>query len=352
MDKKDKLISLFVDLVPEDKQHQHYKLIKNDKYIKEVLDSWIDEQILNRDGKEKFIKEFQTEFNSVLWELYIYQCLKKMGCKFNMSYEHPDYVVSNLYQSFLIECTIANNAIGDIPEYDVEAKLNGEFDIDEMVYKQVLRLSNSFNSKYQKYLNSYRKEEWVQDKPYIIAIEPFEQPNGFCVGNEAILAVLYGQLFNRHSENYQSINSVIKANNSSIPLGFFRDSKYKEVSAVLFSQLATIGKVDAVGNDPNCIFSQLRYDKNGITPKHIVSSRMYGISDDKENEFYREKLTDGLFCYLNPLAEHPLKRQTIKQMYDAGISIFNINSDFDDLDNFYVHDNFLIHRLVEKINPY
>lgn len=356
MDSKYKSISLFDDLVPEDRQHQHYKLIKNDKYITEVLDSWVDEQILNRDGKEKFVKEFQTEFNSVLWELYIYQCLKKMGCKFNMNYEHPDYVVSNLYQSLLVECTIANNANGDIPEYDVEAKLNGIVDIEQMVYTQVLRLSNSFISKYNKYINSYLKEEWVKEKPYIIAIAPFEQPNGSSVGNEAILAVLFGLLFNRSEEDYDLVNKVIKPNNSEIPLGFFNNSNYKEVSAVLFSPLATIGKVEAIGNNPNCVFTQLRYDKNGTKPKKIVSSRINLINDLQNNceatVFYRETLTDGLYCYLNPYAEHPLKRKTIQEMYDAGISIFSNDPEDGDLVDFFVHDNYLIHRLVEKVNFY
>jgi len=73
------IVGLFNDIVPEKSQHHNYKAIKNDKYKKNVINLWADDKIIKRDKGDKFIKEFQTEFNSSFWELYIYQCLKRIA---------------------------------------------------------------------------------------------------------------------------------------------------------------------------------------------------------------------------------------------------------------------------------
>lgn len=88
------IVDLFNDIVPEKSQHHNYKAIKNDNYKKNVINLWADDKIIKRDKGDKFIKEFQTEFNSSFWELYIYQCLKRIGCNIDLKYEYPDYVVT------------------------------------------------------------------------------------------------------------------------------------------------------------------------------------------------------------------------------------------------------------------
>ena len=361
------IVDLFNDIVQEKSQHHNYKAIKNDNYKKNVINLWADDKIIKRDKGDKFIKEFQTEFNSSFWELYIYQCLKTIGCNIDLKYEYPDYVVTYGGQDFVIECTIANNAKGKLPEYDINAKLNNQKSSDEMVYHQILRLSNSFDSKYNKYKKNYSGKDWVKGKPYIVAIAPFEQPNGFSVGNEAILATLYGKLFERTGSYFDNINGVIKENNSEISLGYFNNSQYKEVTAVLFSSLATIGKVDAVGDDPSCAFIYSKTNKDVNMPLVQVTIRtelteekkelyreiyreIYGDNIKIEFAFYREKITDGLYLYLNPFAEHELDRKVILNMYNAGISICNYSLKDKEFDQSLMHDNFLVHRLVNKFS--
>lgn len=62
-------VNLFEDLVPDNEQHPNYKNTKNDQYLIYELNKWADKLFVERDGKKKFIKEFQTEFNSCFWEL-------------------------------------------------------------------------------------------------------------------------------------------------------------------------------------------------------------------------------------------------------------------------------------------
>lgn len=103
-------MDLFNDLVEEAKLHPNYMATKTDKYKVSVINAWADPSFVERDGKNKFIKEFQTEFNSPLWELCCYQALKYIGCTFNFSKEYPDFVSDYKGIPFLVECVIAKNA--------------------------------------------------------------------------------------------------------------------------------------------------------------------------------------------------------------------------------------------------
>lgn len=360
------MVNLFEDLVPEEKQHTHYKLVKSDEYVKKVINSWADEKVVNRDGNSKFIKDFQMQFNPCLWELYIYACLKKLKCELDFSHDHPDYLVRMLQsrEKIAIECTIAKNAKDSIPEHDVNAKLNDKVSIDYKVYVQTIRLANSIESKFKKYVECYSKEQWVVGGSFILALAPYEHPNSFEVGNEAILAVLYGELFDRNVLSYERVDGVIKQNDSVIPLGFFTNSNYRDISGVLFSSVATMGKVDAIGDNPNTVFIQTRTNLQGTERSNVIDCRndhfdatnlcdRLGI--DKRHlkySFYREKITDGLTLYLNPYARNLIKNSTLLDMYTAGINVIGYDLDAMEFDETLVHDYFLVHRLVLKLNTY
>lgn len=65
------MIDLFTLQVSEDKLHYNFKEILNEPqpYVGELLQSWTN-GFFDRDNK--FVKEFQTTFNSSFWELYLF----------------------------------------------------------------------------------------------------------------------------------------------------------------------------------------------------------------------------------------------------------------------------------------
>ena len=138
---------------------RHFVTCRNNKYMVEVLEEWADDGLIYRDGSNQFVKEFQTAFDSALWKLYCSQVLKKLGCKMDLIHEAP----------LLMECAVANTAA----EHNALSGLNQ--DADEMVYEQIISLSDAFYSKHRKYSDSYSKKEWATNKPYIIAIAPLER---------------------------------------------------------------------------------------------------------------------------------------------------------------------------------
>ena len=122
--------------------------------------------------------------------------------------------------------------------------------------------------------------------------------------------------------------------------------------------MATIGKVDAIGNNPNCAFVNIRTNLNGNKRITRIDSRsriyvpeQLGNYDYDEFEygFYRETITEGLTVYLNPYAKYPLERSVILNMYSSGINILRYDFKEDDLDESLCHDDFLVHRFVHKV---
>jgi hypothetical protein len=74
----------------------------------------------------------------------------------------------------------------------------------------------------------------------------------------------------------------------------------QEISAVLFSNTATFGKLQALRTDTQykIFFTSLRLD--GTTRKLVQTFN--------QKSAYRETLLDGLSVYYNPFAKYPLDR--------------------------------------------
>ena len=91
----------------DSKLHQKFKQLRDDELsysgARKILQGWID-GFVDRDNK--FVKEFQTTFHSVLWELYIYAILKELNFSIDFSKQYPDFIVTSPYE-FNIECVVS-----------------------------------------------------------------------------------------------------------------------------------------------------------------------------------------------------------------------------------------------------
>ena len=301
-------MNLFELTVPKEQLHKNFVNVIAEKtdFARKVLLNWA-EGFVDRDGK--FAKEFQTSFNSSFWELYIFACLKELDFTVDFSFNRPDFVVKNDLISFCIEASIASSAIDTPDEWEADFSPESlkKVDKDKVVDFATIRLSNTLTAKYKKFLKDYSELEQVKNKPFIIAIAPFEQPFSYIQNEQAIGRVLYG--FNKFIyEEYperneriilgqEYIESITKPNGSEIPLGYFVKEEMKEISAVIFSNTATFGKVRALSDDPDDIFFEsIRYNDSGLKSIHSILPK-------KE---YSETILDGLHIFHNPFATYPI----------------------------------------------
>jgi hypothetical protein len=172
-------MDLFKPITSEAVQHPNFKRVMNSPAShRHIVESWA-EGFVDRD--KKFVKEFQTRFNPCFWELYIFACLKELGLGVDFMFSSPDFVVTNGFYPCCIECVVAEHAQGKKAEHDlsIESRLQNLEGPrrEDIAYEASIRLANSISSKYAHYTSHYKKLKHVADKPFVLAVAPFEEPN-------------------------------------------------------------------------------------------------------------------------------------------------------------------------------
>ena len=126
------------------------------------------------------------------------------------------------------------------------------------------------------------------------------------LSNRPIVSMLYGLHYDEQltidtqSEdviNY-NVEGVVKNENVDIPLGYFATPEYEHVSAVIYSSLATWGKLRALADNPE--------EKSVYITFHPNGDSIYPTIKKTIKRDYQEHLLDGLYICHNPFAKHPL----------------------------------------------
>src|SRR5690625_2623550 len=157
-------MDLFKLQVDEHKLHQNFKNVVADKDLMKVIESWA---IGFKDRDNKFVKEFQTTFNSAFWELYLYACFNNLGFNNDFSYQTPDFVLTtkNSEKTLLVEAVTTRHPQKGSPEDDFMEKLTQLHYAEKkhedvhagIVHLATERIASSIKSKYEKYINKYSK---------------------------------------------------------------------------------------------------------------------------------------------------------------------------------------------------
>lgn len=274
-----KPLDLWTPIVPADKQHNNFKgiLERGSQAGRDVIASWA-EGFKDRDGK--FVREFQTTFDSAFWELYLFACFKELGLKPDLSYHAPDYMLKIGRQTVAVEATTAREAEGHRPEWDKDDLIKSR-DIAGLAQRlryTTVRLANSFDTKVKKYRKEYSKLPHVKGNPFLLCMAPFDQPFTFDLAQQAMRRVLYRAdqpIIERDPKTGEArllgvseVDSITKESGVEFPLGMFCSDAYAEVSAVIFSTTATWSKVRALSADPEeyTLFRAERYNAYGTIP--------------------------------------------------------------------------------------
>jgi len=108
-------MDLFLPIVEKKKLHHNFlsTLAPTAASVRAVLTEWA-KGFDDRDGK--FVREFQTTYNSSFWELYLFAVLKQLRIEVDFSFDAPDFVSAN--HQIAIEAVIASHAHDDAPEWE------------------------------------------------------------------------------------------------------------------------------------------------------------------------------------------------------------------------------------------
>lgn len=324
-------IDLFTHQVDADTHHPIFKMMNEAPYGPEraVLAQWA-EGFADRDGK--FVRELQTTFESSFWELYLFAALKEWGLPIDLRHHAPDFVVEGEVP-FCLEATIANPPAGKEPAYGFPMAAPPK-DFTDFNIESTLRICNSFDAKIKKYRKSYLNHAHVEGKPFVIGIASFDRPHSHFASGRPILAALYGLYHDEaatkpgdtHVVSY-NVTAAPKNANTNIEVGLFCDDSHAEVSAVVYSCLATWGKLRALADNPEApsVYTTLHPNPGSLTP--VVRTTW--------KRDYAEHLMDGLYVLHNPFARHPLPPGLLShprlcevRVADDGELIMNAPDDF------------------------
>lgn len=298
-------MDFFTPIIDQKKLHPSFRSIacERNRYALDVLQDWA-RGFEDRDGK--FVKEFQTSFEPSFWELYLHAVLKHYRLAINFQHSRPDFVVT-APSEFLVEATVALNDARTTPIHSQTAEDIPD-DLNKFNEEAIVRLSNGFSSKLDKYRSSYSSLDHVQNKPFVLALAPFDRPFANLQAQRTIEALLFGYYvdeeayikegdFSEQPRGHQ-IERVVKHNGAPISVGLFNSDVAKEISAVIFNSTATWGKALALSQDPasNSVFTAVSLNIGGSIPHKIT----------RPKASYTEHLIDGLRVYHNPHASYPL----------------------------------------------
>lgn len=312
--------------VDRKKLHSYFKImIEQESYesarnlIKEVAYSYVDV-----DGN--YIKDFQTTgFDSRLWELYLHVYLHNAGFKIDNNFQAPDYLISFFGDNLAIEAVTVNSS----PSFD---------EMPPKSRKEVLLLNRDYmpikfgSSLFSKLQKQYWEKDHVKGKPLILAIHDFPMPatlnnlGSMVWSKDALSDYLYGYRMKITIDSDGNIERHVKNNgsglepileeienhtwkNKTIPSNFFSLPGSENISAVLFSNNATLttfnrmGKLAGLGNSGIKMYRFANmYDPNPYATEPI--SKVL----DVDSPDYEESWGDGLIMFHNPNAKIPVPK--------------------------------------------
>lgn len=296
-------------VVEEDKLHPYFKVLINEprfeaarNLIKEVVYSYVDP-----DGH--YIKEFQTQgFDARIWELFLYVYLYDVGFEFIHEHAAPDYHISFYGNECCIEAVTVN--AGQNPERP-DAK-------QPETREEILALTDDYlpikfgSSLYSKLQKRYWEKEHVIGKPLIIAIHDLHMPGSMGWSRTALSEYLYGRRIRLVEDGGKKkvVNETIEKHSwegKEIPSHFFNLPDNENISAVLFTNAATITKFNRMGKlaglggkDVHLIRTGHLFDPDPDALEPIQ------FSHDVDSPEYEETWSDSLMMFHNPKALNPV----------------------------------------------
>lgn len=337
-----KIMDLFEPRLPDEQLHKSFHLIRHDPTyaaVMPVIQSWSVGLIGRSREGEKFVKEFQSTFNSSMWELYINKALIDLGFTTDFSKAAPDFCVTTQEgYRFNIEAVISDrHAI---------AAVTGSMLVENFKNRGALKLIGKLKDKVEIFRGSagkkrpYASLEHVRDLPFVVAIAPFDSEYSLSQNNELINLVLFGvgePSLDAHNFGHQKkVEEIFTPSGAPVKMGIFTNDSFKEISGVIFSTLGTFGKA-LVESGVDRIVRSNRYrfiEKEEIAagdPAWSLEDRYYSYgklnflktsrwdfgrqvagSDVRicASALHRETHFDGLHIYYNPYAENPLDPET------------------------------------------
>lgn len=195
-----------------------------------------------------FVPDLQTSnFSSRLFELYLLACFREQGLSVRQDRVSPDFLIEKDGDRCWVEAVTANSeipqtgGIGDwvhAPEDRAERLTGGPAE----------RFAKTLRGKLQ---GNYHELAHVKGQSFALAVTDFHESGSMVWSREALPTYLYGLRADIQGEGQErhAVGTPITnlTGKHGIPAGLFRDPNFAHLSAVIFSNTATLAKFNRMG---------------------------------------------------------------------------------------------------------
>lgn len=258
------------------------------------------------DPDGNYIEQFQSSgFNSRMWELYLYAFFHEADFMINREFNAPDYVIEKMGSRVCVEAVTVNPS----QHADNEPEPTNHDEIERLLKDYMpIKYGSSLFSKLKK---RYWEKDHVAGNPLLIAIHDFHQKDSMMWSRRALEKYLYGaERQHRLDESgrlVQEITPIVEHrwNEKVIPSNYFALDDAKNISAIIHSNQATIGKFLRMGYLAE--FGRKDLDIKFIGQcihfnNQIPASFEFDVTDGEYEEYWSDSIT----IYHNPNAINPL----------------------------------------------
>jgi len=300
---------LFVPTVPPQRLHPYFvKVASEDEFhsardiLREIGYSYIDP-----DGN--FVEQFQTTgFNSRLWEIYLHAYLHEEEFWVSRDHPYPDYSCTKGENIIHIEAVTVNKS--ENTGLVEPSPSNHEEVVERTLNYMPIKFGSALFSKLKR---RYWESEHIRGQPLVFAIQDFHQDQSMIWSATALPIYLYG--YNHkwyHNEKGELVIvpeklELHRHGEKEIPAGFFFQPDCENISAVIFSNSATIAKFNRMGKlagfgNPKTTMVRMGARHNPDPNAAFPLPFEVEVNPTK----YSESWSEGLAMYHNPNALHPI----------------------------------------------
>lgn len=195
-----------------------------------------------------FVTDLQTNnFTSRLFELYLLACFREQGIVVRQDHGSPDFCIEKDGAACWIEAVTANSEMprsGGMGDW-VHAPTDS---IERLTGAPAERFAKTLRGKL---LRNYHELNHVRDHAFALAIADFHESGSMVWSREALPTYLYGLRADVIGEGAtrRAVGTPISnlTGKHGIPAGLFRDPDFAHLSAVIFSNAATLAKFNRMG---------------------------------------------------------------------------------------------------------
>ncbi|MBN5086738.1 hypothetical protein JY460_01210 [Stenotrophomonas maltophilia] len=262
-------------------------------------------------------------FHTRLWEALLFASLREQGLLVMQDVPSPDFHVSNRKGGEAwIEAVTTNPPVRYDHANAVEVPPPLER-MERMLGPAAVRFAKTIKSKLEK---CYTRMPHVQGKPFVLAVADFHAPGSMVWSRTALVSYLYG--FAAHEVGVEREKVAVSETadyllgEQKIPAGLFLTEEGEELSAVIFSQGATIAKLSRVPVSFGGPTGDYRYVRIGeFADFRPGALRGKPFSMNVNSDEYRalwapydyEPWTAEMEVFHNPNAKHPLNTDLLPE---------------------------------------